>query len=391
MYLRGNMKHLITSLKYTITATAALLLCGCIKRSSIEFTGNTPGIKSGVFIVKTMSDSTLYGENIKDGKFAIAKKSLKEPGYYMMNVTDDANNDNHDPFEIYLESGSYTIETTPGKLFEYPKITSSSKIQEQLSAFYVLSDKLSNNTQREVKALNQEIKLKGNSLSQMAYTQLLNKLSAAEASMTNNNVEAFKEFIKQYPNSEISTHLMTKLNYEDDPVSFYALYKTLSPAAKNTDEGKDIGDKLSHLIKLVPGVKAPAIVGNMPDGKPFDPKSINKKVILIDFWRASNDISRRNHQQLLNLLADKKDGENLAIVSVSLDSKKDWWTGAIKEDAMNWAQVSDLKGDDSANAANWSITTIPTYYLLDGNWNIIERNIDIGRLDFEVNDYIQRH
>ena len=180
----------------------------------------------------------------------------------------------------------------------------------------------------------------------MAYTELLNRLSAAETKMITNNITAFKEFVIQYPNSEISAHLMGKLNYDDDPLSYYAIYKTLSPTAKNTEEGKEIGDKLSHLIKLVVGVKAPVIYGKMPDGKPFDQKTLNKKLILVDFWRAGNDFSRQNHQKLIALLDQVKDKNKFGILSVSLDSKPDWWTTTIKEDHLTWPQVSDLQGDD---------------------------------------------
>lgn len=378
-------------MKYFCIILSVLLLTGCIKRSYVEFTGKTPGVKNGVFIVKTIGDSTIYGENIKDGKFTVGKQSLKIPGYYLVNITDNDNNDNHQPFEIYLENGKYTFETEAGKLYKYPKITSSSKIQDQLSAFYILTDKLSLEAQKETDSLNAEIKTKSNSLSKNDFIASLNKLSAAKIKSLQNNVTAFREFVKEYPESDISTHLMAKLSYEDDPVSFYAIYKTLTPAARNTDEGKEIGYRLSHLVKLIVGAKAPLIYGKTPDGKPFDQKSTTKKTILIDFWRAGNEFSRRNHEKLSNILDQQKSKGNFEIISVSLDSKSDWWRTAITEDHMAWPQVSDLKGDDSPNAVNWSITQIPTYYLLDGNWNIVERNIDIGNIAFEVNDYLKKH
>jgi hypothetical protein len=378
-------------MKYTYIILFALLVTGCRKKSTIEFTGNTPGIKSGVFIVKTTGDSSIYGENIKDGKFAIGAKFFRTPGYYTLNITDNNNSDNHEPFEVYLEGGAYTIETEAGKLYKYPKITSSSKIQEQLSAFYTLSDKLGSDAQQEIKHLNNDLKTKSNSLSSVAYSQLLNSLGVAENKTISNNITAFKEFVKQYPNSDVSAHLMAKLNYEDDPASYYTIYKTLSPAAKNSDEGKEIGDKLSHLIKLIPGSVAPPIYGKTSLGKPFDPKTLNNHFFLVDFWRASNDFSRRNHEKLIALLDRHKDKQKLGIVSVSLDTKIDWWTTAINEDHMTWTQVSDLKGDDSPNAVNWSITTMPTYYLLDSNWKIVERITNIGNLDFELTDYISKH
>jgi hypothetical protein len=378
-------------MKYFYIILPALILTGCIKKSYVEFEGKTPGIKNGVFIIKTVGDSTIYGENIKDGKFTIAKKPLKIPGYYMANITNSDNNDNHEPFEIYLENGKYTFETEAGKLYKYPKITSPSKIQQQLSAFYALTDKLSLEAQKETDNLNAEIKTKGNSQSKNDFIASLNKLSAAKIKSLQNNVTAFTEFVKAYPQSDISTHLMAKLSYEDDPVSFYAIYKTLTPAAKNTDEGKEIGNRLSHLIKLIVGAKAPLIYGKTPGGKPFDQKSITKKTILIDFWRAGNEFSRRNHEKLNTLFNDEKTKGNFEIISVSLDSKPDWWTTAITEDHMTWQQISDLKGDDSPNAINWSITQIPTYYLLDNNWKIVESNIDIGNVVFEVNDYLKKH
>jgi hypothetical protein len=378
------MKHIY------IIPLALLLLSSCVKRSHIEFNGVTPGIKSGVFIVKTVADSTVYGVNIKGEKFTMEKRQLTTPGYYKMNVTDDNDQLKPEPFEVYLEDGTYTIQTEAGKLFKYPKITSPSKIQEQLSAFYTLSDKLSIDNEQASRKLREEVK-NGTGLSKEAFNNLLGKLAEAEGKVRDNNVVVFKEFVKEYPNSEISAHLMEKINYEEDPASYYAIYKTLSPAAQNSDEGKEIGDKLSHLIKLVKGSKAPAIAGKTPDGKAFDPKSITAKVILVDFWRAGNEISRRNHDQIVQIMSEPQNKGKIGVLSISLDSKSDWWTTAIKDDHLSWPQVSDLKGDDSPNATNWNITQIPTYYLLDGNWNIIERNIDLNNVDFTVADYLKSH
>lgn len=378
-------------MKYIYPVLAALLLTGCIKSHSIEFTGTTPGINSGVFIVKTITDSAVYGENIKNGKFKVNKKVLQYPGYYLFNITDNDHTDNRPPFEIYLEPGSYHIETQPGKLYEYPKVTSSSKTQDELSAFYTLSDKLIVDAKRQTDSLNNAVKNKSNGLSKTAFATLLNELAASENKMTDVNATAFKQFVKEHPNSLASTHLMAKLNYQEDPLTYYTIYKTLTTVAQNTDDGKEVGDKLKQLVKLVEGAKAPQIYGKMPDGKAFDPKSINKPLILIDFWRASNDFSRQNHKKLITLLEDGKNSKNLAIISISLDTKADWWTTAVAEDNMTWPQVSDLKGDDSPNAANWSISELPTYYLLNSDWKIVKRNIDIGNIDFELSDYLSKH
>src|ERR1700754_2799416 len=97
-------------MKFPCIILFGLLMAGCKKKAQVEFSGNIPGLKSGVFTVKTLGDSTIFGENIKDGKFAIPQKYLSHPGYFKMNITDDNKNDGHDPFEVYLEDGKYTIE-----------------------------------------------------------------------------------------------------------------------------------------------------------------------------------------------------------------------------------------------------------------------------------------
>ena len=219
---------------------------------------------------------------------------------------------------------------------------------------------------------------------------MINQLSAAEIKVATNNNAAFTEFVKLYPESDISCHLMSKLSYEDDPVAFYKIYQALSPAARNTDEGKEIGDKLSHLVKLIPGAKAPAILGKTADGKLFDPASLHKKLFLIDFWRAGNNFSRVNHETLINILGSLS-SDGFGVISVSLDSKMEWWTKAIADDNLTWTQISDLKGDDSPNAVNWSISKIPTYYLVDGNWNIVARDIDMRNVSLEVGDYLKKN
>ena len=77
-------------MKFPYLILLGLLAAGCKKQAQVEFAGNIPGLKSGVFTVKTLGDSTIFGENIKDGRFTIPQKHLGHPGYFKMNITDDA-------------------------------------------------------------------------------------------------------------------------------------------------------------------------------------------------------------------------------------------------------------------------------------------------------------
>jgi hypothetical protein len=368
-------------MKYSVFLLLISLLYSCSKPSEIEFNGNVPGVTSGVFIIKDLKDSTIYGVNIKNGKFQI-KKQLDHPGYYYMDISDDADKTKHDPFEVYLEAGKYIVETQNGKIYKYPKITSPSTTQKQLSDYYELANAMNSDIHLQIDIIKK--KLDDKSLSKEAFNILVRKLSAAQINELAENAQAFKKYIETYPKSTVSAHLMAKLDYEQEPQIYSALFNKLDSTAKNSEDGKEVGGKLAHLMHLVPGAKAPAIVGTTPDGKAFDPTSINKKFILVDFWRSNNQVSRMNHHQLaLN--------GKIAMVSVSIDSKADWWKSAIKDDKLTWTQISDLKGDDSPNVTNWAIERVPTYYLLDNNWNVIERDIAPGNIDLAISDYLKKH
>ena len=376
-------------MKYFFLGLSLILFAGCHKATRIEFTGTTPGVKSGTFIIKNLRDSTTLGVAIVNEKFQ-CNGVLPHEGYYIMDIVDDADKSSHDNhFEVYLEAGKYTVQTEAGKIYNYPKITSPSKIQADLSAYYKLVDEQGVSLRKET----DEVKIKLRKMSRSSadqYNAMVEKLSAAEAKETNAKFEALKLFAKQNPQSSISAYLMNKLDYETKPVEFYEVYKQFSPEAKASTDGKEIGVRLSNLVKLVPGAQSPDIVGNTPDGKPFDKSSIKKKIILLDFWRASDDISRLNHQQLVSMLAHEFKGKDgFGIISVDFDAKADWWTTAIKADKMTWTQVSDLKGDDSPNAAKWAISKIPTYYVVDGNWKIIERDVQLSEVPILADRYLK--
>ncbi|QJD96609.1 hypothetical protein HH214_12320 [Mucilaginibacter robiniae] len=370
---------------------SALIAAGCKKPAAhITINGNITGLNNAVYLLKGEVGDTLGNNNISNGTFKI-DTPLNNPGYG--NLTLIQNGVEHkESYEIYMEPGEYTLNSNLQHLSNYPKITSSSKIQQELSNYYQLYDQLAAGAHaKSVKAEAQLNNKKSLALTKDAYVALINKVSAAEQEEKKAQVKALQAFVEQNPQSVASAHLMDKLNLEDNVPAYNALFNKLSVAARNSEDGKRISAKLSILTKLQPGVKAPDINGTTPDGKKFDVASLDKKGYIIDFWRAGNEASRVVHQDMIHVLQKDKYGRQFGIISISLDSKRDWWTKAIADDHMSWSQYSDLKGDDSPNAVNWAIGTIPTYYLVDSKWRIIERNVDHNRLLYDITEYLSKH
>jgi peroxiredoxin len=368
-----------------------ILLTGCGRSKHIEFTGTVTGFKNGYFIIKGPSGNNVFTGTIQDGKFDV-KNMLDTTGYYTMDIIADSYQDHpHKGYDVYLEPGTYTITGGPEELYSYPVIKSSSEIQNQLSDYYAMANaKLSEAAQKVAVISNLMGDKKMLALSGKNYEDVLNDMNKAVKDENKVQSTVLESFVDKYQQNKVADHIMYQQNYAADPTDYYRIYNKFTPEEKNSDEGKEEGEKLGGLMKLAPGAIAPQLVGKTPDGKTFDPASLKKKIILVEFWRSDVESSRINHNDLLRDSFSPLSNKEFTIISVSLDKEKNAWTDAIKADRMAWPQISDLKGEDSPNMANWEISAIPTYYLLDGNWHIIQREIPFHDIAVTVDDYLHK-
>jgi hypothetical protein len=51
------------------------------------------------------------------------------------------------------------------------------------------------------------------------------------------------------------------------------------------------------------------------------------------------------------------------------------WLRALKEDKLNWENVSDLRGDRNKAALIYDVNAVPTNFLIDENGIIIAKNL----------------
>lgn len=369
----------------------ALLITGCTRVKYVEFNGTMPGINSGAFVIKDANRNLVYSESIFGGKLN-AKKILQQPGYYDMYITADINKDyKKHVYDVYLDEGVYTITTQAGKLDVYPAIQSSSAIQNQLSDYYAFaSEKMHHAAARADKLGDSVYGKNAPPLHSSAYNALFAQYTSAVTDMDNAQSAAFETYVNQHSESQVEAHILSEINYKKDAATYYRIFQKFNNEQKNSSDGKDEGDELNLLAKLSPGAPAPPLLGKTADGMTFDPKNTGKKVILIEFWRADNEVSRENHQRLLNEYDSILKNKNVGVISVSLDTKQAVWAGAIKQDKLTWPQISDLKGESSPNMANWGVSTIPTYDLVNSDWHFIKRDVEFNQLGIEVYEYLKK-
>ncbi len=376
-------------MKYLYPILLLAVLSSCRRNKYAEISGTTEGFTSGTLVIKDQDGHIKFSGDIEGGKFDF-HLTVDTIGYYMLRIKNVSPLDIRRPdYDFYLEPGKYTIVAQREMARQYPQITSSSAIQTSLSQYYAILNPLIATGAPELEK----------------YTDILYDNSATDDDKSKahegreklfeaenqNKIKALQQFVDKYPDNKVEAHIMSQLDYDADPDAYFPIYKKFTDEQKKSAEGVAEGDKLNGLMKLAPGNTAPQIVGNMPDGKPFDAKLVSGKITLVEFWTSDNELSKSNHNTLLfNSFSPLKTYHNFTVVSVSLDSAAKPWKDAVKEGGLTWANVSDLKGMNSPNVKNWMISKVPTYVLVDGNWKIIKRDVNFGNLATDVGDYMDK-
>ena len=138
---------------------------------------------------------------------------------------------------------------------------------------------------------------------------------------------------------------------------------TPPPSAQSNGAGLGAGDA------------APDIQMAGTNGELLKLSDLRGKVVLIDFWASWCGPCRRENPHVVN--AYRQYGpKGFEVFSVSLDKTRDPWLKAIEQDGLIWPNhVSDLAGWQNEAARLYGVSSIPHTVLLDGEGNIIARNL----------------
>nr|AHF26066.1 thioredoxin [uncultured bacterium Contigcl_1748] len=101
--------------------------------------------------------------------------------------------------------------------------------------------------------------------------------------------------------------------------------------------------------------------------------------VLVDFWASWCGPCRQEMPKVVESYV-KYHGKGYEIVGVSFDTKEDAWKNAVKQMGMDWPQISDLKGWQSAGSDAYGVMAIPSNVLLDPEGRIIANDLRGDRL-----------
>jgi thiol-disulfide isomerase/thioredoxin len=235
--------------------------------------------------------------------------------------------------------------------------------------------------EKETAQLSQQMQVLGKRYSELGKEERIqegeemNVLNAKMGQIQNN-------YIHKYPASLAMLHIMR-------PQFDVMNYKQLQEMKRLFSAELGYSVVYQHLIELLAKKKAQFLVGqqapdfSIPDleGKPATLSALKGRYVVVDFW-ASWCTPCRAANQKIKPLYEKYKNKGFEMISISMDDKKELWANAVKKDHLPWIQVSELTGiKDSAVAGKYSVTSLPTVFLLDKTGKVIAQNISEKELD----------
>ena len=134
--------------------------------------------------------------------------------------------------------------------------------------------------------------------------------------------------------------------------------------------------------QLRPGQMAPEI--SLPDTKDSIIKlsSLKGKVVLIDFWASWCGPCRASNPGVVRLYAKYKT-KGFEVLGVTVDTKKDAWLKAIRQDNITYTQVIN-NGSENSPAAVYGIRFIPSTFLLNKKGQIVAIDLEPDDLEKKI-------
>ena len=194
-------------------------------------------------------------------------------------------------------------------------------------------------------------------------------------------LEELKRFVEEHPKAPDAAEAMLQMGIADEfsgnekeALVRYGAIVEAFPESPSARKARGAARRLESVGKPL------ALSGTGLDGKPVAVESLRGRPVLVHYWATWCEPCKVDIAQIRELYA-KYGPKRFAVVGIALDTDKAQLAKFLGAKQIPWPQLHEADGLDGRLAEELGVLTLPTMLLVDGQGNVVDRNLAISDLE----------